>query len=223
MSQADLGVRGLLALVPLSAISTVGALAVFRRFSDRKAIGRSADLILAHLMELGLFFNEPALVLRAQRDLLRENLRLLRHIALPCALLAVPFTILFLEMNTVFGAAPLAVGAPAIVTLDADDPAAVLEAPAGIQVETPGVRVAFSHEVSWRIRPIERVRGRLKIASAGWVLGEPVFAGTGLVFAPGFPQSPIRIRYPRANILGLNWFLWYVLASAITALVWRAC
>jgi hypothetical protein len=217
VNQADLGARGLIALTLLSGISTVGAMAVFRRFSDWTLISRAANRILAHLMELGLFFDEPVLVLKAHRDLVRENLKLLRLMILPCALLAIPFAMFFAGLNSIFGRAPLVVDAPAIVSLEWTGSAPVLTAPSGIEVETPGVRSVYWHEVSWRIRPTQSVSGRMEIALAGRVLEAPIFAGPGLVCALPFSSSPVRVHYPRATILHLNWILWYIFASAVTA------
>ncbi|HML16458.1 MAG TPA: hypothetical protein VK419_05510, partial [Bryobacteraceae bacterium] len=172
-------------------------------------------------MELGLFFDEPALCLRAQRDLVRENLKLLRLIAVPCALLAIPFAIFFIALGSAFGQAPLVVGAPAVVTVQWTGPAPELDVPPGINVETPAVRIVSASEISWRIRPVRNVAGPLKMALAGRVSPEKIFAGSGLVYAFPFPQSAVRIPYPRATILHLHWFLWYLLASAATTLLWN--
>ena len=222
MNPVDLGARALFVLAMLSGTSTTVALAVFRRFTNRAEIGGAANRVVAHLMELGLFFDEPVLVLRAQRDLLWENLRLLRGIAVPCALLALPFAFFFVELDTLFGRAPLVVGAPTVITMDWTGSAPVIEAPPGIEVETPPVRAAFSREVSWRIRPVRSVRDRLKIALTGGDLAVPVFAGSGVAYRFASWRVPIRIRYPRATILDLNWVFWYILASLVTALAWNA-
>lgn len=223
MNRVDLGARSLLILVPLSAVSTLCALAVFRRFTDRAAMGRAASRIIAHLMELGLFFDEPILVLRAQRDLLLENFRLLRLIALPCGLLAIPFAIFFVGLNSIFNRAPLRIGAPAVVTVacPVSSPAPALEAPKGIEVETPAVRIVSASQVSWRIRPVGNVADRLKIAFKGHQSSTPVFAGSGLVYAFPFPAAPVRIPYPPATILHLDWIVWYIFASLVTALAWK--
>ncbi|MGD1091088.1 MAG: hypothetical protein ABSB35_03740 [Bryobacteraceae bacterium] len=225
MTEVDLGARALFALALLTAASTEGALLVFRRFSDRALMGRAANRILAHLMELGLFFDEPVLVLRAHRDLLRENLKLLRSIVVPCALLALPFVMFFAELDAVFSRAPLVVGAPAIVTLEwaGSTPVPVIISPPGIVVETPAVRSVFSHEVSWRIRPVQIVKGRLEVALAGRVLTATAVAGPGLLYAFPFPRSPLRIRYPHATILHLDWVFWYILGSIATAVAFSAC
>lgn len=225
MNQADLGLRGLIPVLLLSAISTVGAALVFRRFSDWTSMRRAANRILAHLMELGLFFDEPLLVLRAHRDLLRENLTLLRLMILPCAILVIPFAIFFAGLNSIFGRAPLVVGSPATVTTQwtGSTPTPIMTAPQGILVETPGVRSVFSHDVSWGIRPVQKVKGRLEVALAGRVLAVPIFAGPGLVYASPFGEGPVQIHYPRATILHLDWIFWYILASVVTGLAWSAC
>jgi len=225
VTQVDFGARALFALAFVTAASTEVALLVFRRFSDRAAMGRAANRILAHLMEFGLFFDEPALVLRAHRDLLRENLNLLRSILLPCALLAIPSAIFFAELDAAFGRAPLVVGAPAMVTLEGmgSAPVPVLAAPPGIAVETPAVRSVFSHEISWRIRPVQIVNGRLEVALGGRLLTARVAAGPGLLYAFPFPRTPLRVLYPRATILHLDWMVWYILASVVTALAPSAC
>ena len=72
--------------------------------------------MMAHVMEFRLFLDSPALVLRAQRDLLRENLHLLRLILLPCAILAFIFIVLFPQLDAMYGHAPLPVGEPSVVT-----------------------------------------------------------------------------------------------------------
>jgi hypothetical protein len=113
----DFGAKALWTLVPASSIATLAALAVFRRLSDAAQFRRSANRIVAHLYELRLFLDEPVLVFRAQRDLVRENLRLLRIVALPSAILVLPFGLLFVEMNAFYGHAPLVVDQPAIVTV----------------------------------------------------------------------------------------------------------
>ena len=94
-------------------------------------------------MELGLFLDSPGLVLRAQRDLLRENVRFLRLVMLPAAILALLFALLYSPMSAMYGRAPLPVGEPSVVTIqmkDAAMPPVQFEAPDGIVVETPGVR-----------------------------------------------------------------------------------
>src|SRR3984885_11655361 len=141
------------------------AVFIFRRLADESSIRRTVNRILAHVMELGLFIDSPSLVFRAQRDLLRENLRLLRLTILPSAILALLFVVLYPPMNTMYGRAPLPIGEPSVVTIqmkDAAMPAVELQAPDGMIVETPAVRVLHDHQISWRVRPVRAITARLK-------------------------------------------------------------
>ncbi len=115
-------------LLPVSLIYGLTAALVFRRFSDQALIRAAINRMIAHVMEFRLFLDSPALVLRAQRDLLRENLRLLRLVLLPSAILAIIFIILFPQLDAMYGHAPLQVGEPSVVTAQLIGDA-VLEAP----------------------------------------------------------------------------------------------
>jgi hypothetical protein len=198
--------KALWTLIPASAIYGVIAVLVFRRFTGEAAIRRSVNRVLAHVMELGLFLDSPRLVLRAQRDLLRENLRLLRLVVVPGGTLALLFALLFTPMNAIYGRAPLPVGEPSVVTMQTQD-TVQLEAPDGIVLETPGVRVVHDRQMSWRVRPLRQISGDLKFRVNGRVL----------------PARSIEIHYPRATILGLHWLLWFVILSSLSTVMFGLC
>jgi uncharacterized membrane protein (DUF106 family) len=209
-------------LLPVSLIYGLAAALVFHRFSDQESIGRTIKRMIAHVMEFRLFLDTPALVLRAQRDLLRENFRLLRLVLRPSAILTFLFIILFPQLEAMYGHAPLRVGEPAVVTarLDGD---AVLEAPAGIVVETPGVHVIHDRQISWRVRPLGWSSGEVKVRSDGRVLTRQIVAGGGLIYGMNLPfSSPaIEIPYPRRTVLGMNWMIWFFLISTVAAIGYR--
>jgi hypothetical protein len=213
-------------LLPVSVIYGLAAALMLRRYSDqaliRATINRTINRMMAHAMEFRLFLDSPALVLRAQRDLVRENFRLLRLVLLPCAILVLIFTILFPQMDAMYGHAPLPVGEPSIVSAQLIGDA-VLEAPAGIRVETPGVHVIHDRQVSWRVRPIGRIAGELKVLCDGRVLTRQIVAGGGLIYGWKLPfSSPaIEIRYPRTAVLGANWMVWFFLISTASAIGYR--
>jgi uncharacterized membrane protein (DUF106 family) len=175
-----------------------------------------------------LFINEPLLVLRAQRNLFRENLRLIRLLLRPALIITVPMLILFEPMDALYGYAPLRVGESAIVTIQSSravDPH--LHSPDGIVVETPPVHIPREHQVSWRIRALRPVSGRLEIAWRHRVLPKRIAAGTGgLQFL--FTHSRyffdkdvnwLEIRYPDAVILRLHWLVWFFVLSTSTVLL----
>jgi hypothetical protein len=207
-------------VLPVSLIYGLAAALMFRRFSSQVSIRETINRMMAHVMEFRLFLDSPALVLGAQRDLLRENLRLLRLILLPCTILAFIFIILFPQLDAMYGHAPLPVGEPSVVTVPLDGDA-VLEAPAGIMVETPGLNVIHDRHVSWRVRPLGRTAGEVKVRCDGRVMTRQIVAGGGLIYGWKLPfRSPaIEIRYPRTTVLGVNWMIWFFLISSTAAAI----
>jgi hypothetical protein len=205
-------------LVLVSAIYGVVAALVFRRFTNRASIRRSMNRILAHTMELGLFLDSPGLVFRAQRDLLRENARLLRQVILPGAIVALLFSLLYPAMDAFYGYAPLPPGEPSVVTIQMKDammPPVELEAPLGMAVETPGVRSLHDRQISWRVRPLRETSGDLRfrvenrVVTAGFFLRDPAIRS-------------IEIRFPKSTILGFSWLVWFFLISSVSAgLFWK--
>jgi hypothetical protein len=211
--------RLIFTLIPVSLIYGLAAALAFRRLSDEASIRVTINRMMAHVLEFRLFLDSPALVLRAQRDLARENLRLLRLILLPCATVAVIFIALYPQLDALYGHAPLNVGEPSIVTAQFHE-AATLEAPVGIVVETPGVRNTHDREVSWRVRPLGRTTGELKIRYEGGTLTKRIVAGDGLVYA-SFSSPAIKLQYPRTTVLGANWMVWFFIISTATAIGYK--
>ena len=194
--------RALATLAPLSALCGVVTAFVFRRFASSHT-RRTVNRILAHVMELRLFLDEPRLVWNAQRDLLRENLRLLGQIAVP-SLIATPLLgFVMWQADAVYGRAPLRAGQAVVVTahVKAVDLAQVrMEAPADVTIETPGVRIPRLHEVSWRIRPVRPFSGGLRVNT---------------------DVERIDIPWPRGTVLGVSWMVWFFGISAISAFLAR--
>lgn len=201
-------------MIPASVIYGVIAVLVFRRLTDRTAIRRAVNQIMAHVMELGLFLDSPRLVLRAQRDLLRENLRFLRLVMLPSVILALLFALVY----AIYGHAPLPQGEASVVTIQMRDamPPVELEAPDGIVVETPGVSIPRDRQISWRVRPMRPSSGNLKfhvadrIVTASFFLHDPAIRS-------------IDIRYPESMMLGVSWLVWFIAISSVSALVFGLC
>jgi hypothetical protein len=208
----------MISLFAVSAIYGIVAMLVFRRLTDRAAIRRSMNRIVAHVMELGLFLDSPGLVFGAQRDLLRENARLLRLVMVPGAILALLFALLYPLMDAHFGHAPLAIGEPSVVTIQMKDavmPLVRLEAPEGVAVETPGVRIVRDRQISWRVRP-------LRESSGDWNF----HVDNRVVTAKFFLRDPairsVEIRYPKASVLGFSWLAWFAVISGVSAgLFWQ--
>jgi hypothetical protein len=206
------------ALLAVSVIYGWAAAIALRRFTNRKLVRVSVNRIVAHLMELQLFIDSPRVVLRAQRDLIRQNLRLLRLLLPASVIPAMVFVLLFPQLDAMFGHAPLRVGEHSVVTAQAG--ATQLDAPAGITVETPAVVDNHAGQAGWRVRPIGRVTGEMRVHYGdGRVIATPIVAGGGWIngWRLPFRAAAIDIRYPHRDFYGLHWTLWFFPISLLAA------
>ncbi len=242
MTEIDLGMPALLSLVPISILSGIGMLLVFRHTSDQTAVRRAKSLVTAHLLEFRLFMDEPRLIMKAQRDLIVANARFLKLMLRPVVVLALPMGLLLAAMEAFYGHAPLRVGEPVIVTAQTKHEALSLslKAPDGIMVETLPVHVAADRQVSWRIRPLRATNAELELIHGDHAVSKSISSGSGmryvserrgsvtnLLLRPS--ESPlsdseldwIEVRYPAATILGLHWLVWFFAISAVIALALR--
>ena len=245
MNQVDLGAEALWSLIIISVLAGLTAVYVFRRWSDQHALRSTANRMLAHLMEFRLFVDEPALVMRAQRDLFVENWRLLRLLARPSLILIVPSMILLAQMDACYSRAPLRIGDPAVVTVQFERPGdsaktgITLQTPAAIRVETPAVRILSVNQISWRVRPLAVVSGQLQVIGPGRAVTKSIVAGRGVHYLseqrvssllafflhPNEPPltnssiSSIEVLYPSAAILHLHWLVWFLVVSSGTTIV----
>ena len=206
-------------LAALSAIWGVLAVFVFRRFTNRRAVRASINRIYARLLEIRLYSEELSLVWRAQQALIFDNLKFLARIAPPVLIMAIPFALLYPQLDAIYGTAPLEPGHTATVTLTSDA-AATLEVPPGIAIETLPVKDETDHQISWRIRALTPTRGTLRITLADGATLTRAIASGNRTFAPNrHTESSIAIDYPRANItiagISLHWLIWFLLISAI--------
>ncbi len=236
------------AVMAAGVLSAAAALWIFARFSDAAEVRAARRRIKASLYELRLFVDEPAVLLRAQGRLLRSNLRYLRLMLPPAALLAVPMLLLMTVLDAVYGYRPLEPGEAALVTVtvrpsvDLRSIQPWMEATAGFAVETPAVRIPGEHRVCWRIRPARAASATLRVFLNGSVYVKSVRAGAGFamlsrervrslfawILHPLEPRLPpgdverIEVAYPNAWMtafgLALPWLAWFFLAVVIAAL-----
>jgi len=232
---------GLAAIALLCGVGTAG---VYRRFMNGAAASRALKRLIAHLQEIRLYADEPALIWRAQMAALRESGRLFLAMAKPSLMLALPMTWLLVQFNAGFGHAPLPLHEPAIVTvhltreLNAGDAAAMLIAPPEIVVETPPVQVLARREISWRIRPASAVRGSLVVQLGEGRLSKSIVAGPDWRWVCSCQFRPILAvamhpwdgRLPAGSVKWIavsypevSWLGWFLIFSSVGAMLhlWR--
>jgi hypothetical protein len=238
-------------LGPLGILAGAGATWVFRRTTDGRAIRTEVNRIEAHLLEFWLYADEPAAISQSWWGLVVANARLLRLILAPVAILTIVTLPLVFYLDACYGTSPLPVGRPAVVTLQFDQPLdalsslPVLQAPAGMTVESPPVHVFSQRQVSWRIRPLRELSGELQCVVSGRAVVKSVAAGIGfpchsrrrtrslleLIRYPAEAPLPrgaiewIEISYLPATLaflgMEIHWSIWFLAFSLAGALVAR--
>lgn len=239
---APAGVR----LAAVAAVAGIGMIWVFGKTSNQTRIRAVKRRLQAHLLEMRIFSDEPAVTWRAQRSLLRANFSYIGLMLRPVLVMAFPMTMLLVHLEGFYGRAPLTVGRQAIVTIGMHGPATtapVLIAPPEIAVETPPVRVLDKNEVSWRVRPTAAVSGDLRFVIDDQTVSKRIEAGGAPFFVPGrrvnsvyaalwHPSEPrigagridwIDVRYPDASVdlfgFRMHWLAWFLILSMASALL----
>ena len=229
-----------LSLVIVSVVAGIVMMLLFKAASNPAAIKRAKRRVQAQLLALRLFGDEPAVVWRAQLRLLTGNARYLGVMLVPVAAVAVPFLLAFPHLEALYGRAALPVGSETLLTVRVRSSAAAfakpdLEAPAGVRVETPPVRISDQSgpggEISWRILAAAPTSGPARIRVGGSDVTKTVQVGSGhgyldetrpagalaWLFDPGEPpigaaaSGPgiewVRVVYrdQRLSAFGLEW------------------
>ncbi len=228
-----------LSLTAIAIAYGLAALWVFARFSDHRRIEIAKHKLRAHLYAFRLFVDEPALIFRAQKQLLIWNGRYLALVLVPAIIIGIPTLVLLLQLEAVYGHRPLAVGESAIVTAHFDNatdlrPISPILEGRGVKVETPPVRIPLEHQVSWRVRAASDASGIVLLGAAS----KSVQVGPGLKYIslrrvaslidwlryPGEARLPagdvewIEVAYPDAN---MHWLLWFSIVCLLTMLLFR--
>lgn len=224
-------------------------LLILRKVSNQEAIRSIRRQLQACLYELRLFVDEPALVWKAQLRLLWLNVRYLGLMLRPAFILALPMLFVFSLLDPFLGKAPLTLSEAFIVTvkLAGDGDAAVsppvLQPPAGIDVETPAVRMQGAGLISWRIRAQKATSGLLRAVFPTEIVSKRIASGTRAQLLstkrvqsiwqwfwhptesvlPAGNIEWIEVNYPSRSFswlgLELPWYAWVLIFSIITVLV----
>lgn len=254
-------------LAVVSLATAVAVLLVFRATSDERRLAAVKRQIQAAIFEIRLFNDDIRAILRAVREIVQHDVTYLRLTLLPMACTIALLVPVVPQLQSHYGYEGLFPGRPVLVTARLRDgsapsggggdqagrgatgsePAATLEVPAGIEVQTPAVWIPATREVMWRIAPLAAgdyelhvvVRGERAAktvhVSSGVARRSPVRPERGLLNELRYPAEPplpdggsmiaIRVAYPerRINVFGLHahWIVIHLLLSMAWALALR--
>ena len=165
---------------------------VFGRVSNQQGISLVRDRIRGNLLGVRLYQHDVPVVLGLQGRILRDTFTYMNHSLVPMLVLLIPMLLVLVQLNYSFGFRPLAPGEVSLLKATFSDPAVVgkelrLEAPDGIEVETPALRIPVASEAAWRIRVKAPGSHSLKL----WV-GDESFEKRIQVGESWGPISPLR-------------------------------
>jgi uncharacterized membrane protein (DUF106 family) len=223
-------------------------LEVYKLTSNQTAIRRAKDLIKAHLLEMRLYKDNMRVTLGAQAAILKANLAYMGANLKPLAVMIVPLVLILAQLGLRYDRSPLRPGQETLVkaTLEKSaDPVSlglVLEAPPGLEISAPAVRIPDEHEVVWRIKALTPGAGRLVLRAGGATIEKAVVVGgrspvqvSALasrgsfwkrLLHPGEPPLPsglpvrsVEILYPAGTLaafgLQVNWLVAYFVLSIV--------
>lgn len=240
------GVSPWYGIAVVSLLTSVVMLFVFRYTSNQRAIRQAKDRIRAHLLEVRLYRDDVGVLLRAQKDILLNNLRYLGHSLVPLAAMIVPVVLILVQLNAHYGYRPLQPGESVILAatfrpgadLDAESPRLVV--PDGLRVETPALHIPALAEVDWRIGAERPDRYTVRIAVGGQQFEKEVVVsrsgtrvsprrvGSGLLDAmtnpgekplpPGSPLRVIAVQHEPAALPLLRWNVHWLVAFFVLSI-----
>jgi hypothetical protein len=180
-------------MLVVSLLTGLGMLLIFKYTSNQAGIRRTKDRIKAHLLEMRLYQDSLRNSFKAQGGILKANLKYMSHSLKPLLVMFVPVLLILIQLNFWFAYRPLKPGEPVLLKLKLKESFSPMETEielqpaAGLQIETPGLRIEEEAEVDWRVSFTEAGVYSLKIQVGSESLSKTVSVG----------QKPLSLLSPR--------------------------
>jgi hypothetical protein len=166
---------------------------VFRYTSDQHAIRIAKDQLKAYLLAVRLFQDQLPVVLSSYGKIVRGTGRYLRLAFRPLLFVALPLTLLMVQLDRYFGSAPISPGQPFLIKAHGVDSDVLntieLQLPPDLQASAPAVHVPAENEVVWRVVAKDPGKYDVKIGISGKMFPKTVSISTGLE-----RLSSVRVR-----------------------------
>jgi uncharacterized membrane protein (DUF106 family) len=183
-------------LIPISAITGIVLLLVFKRTSNQAALEAVKAKITAGLFEIRMFNDDLRLMFRAQNDILLRSLTYMRLTLVPMLWTLPPLVLLIAQLQFHYGYEGFDAGQTTQLhvvlkpdALTATKPELTVAAPAGVHVVEPGVWVPSLREMVWRVDVEARDTYELAIGLGSETITKSLDATNRIV-----RRSPFRVR-----------------------------
>ena len=231
----------------LSLLTGVALLLVFKKTSDQQGLEAVKRRIQGALFEIRLFNEDFRAILRAQREILRNNLTYLRHSAVPMLWTLPPLVLVMAQLQSHYGYRGLDVGSTVLLKVTYREgqapeakPQLQVVAPPGLRVESPPVWIPSLRELAWNLVAEEagsyeiqffaglqgitktvQVRDaivrRSPIRVSGF-LAELVYPAEGPL-PRASPLESIEVIYPDAYVSAFGWDLHWMIVYFLLSIV----
>ncbi len=219
---------------------------VFRYTSDQKAIRIAKDQLKAHLLAVRLFQDQLPVVLSSYGRIVRGTGRYLRLAFRPLLFVALPLTLLIVQLDRYLGWTPLSTGQPFLIKAHAADARVLdtieLQLPQSVEITAAAVHIPAENEVVWRVVAKQPGSYDVRVGSGDMGFSKQLSASKGLerisparlqghfwerllisgepALPTGSPLQSIEVSYPARTIsfVGVEWnWIWLFFALSLVA------
>ena len=235
-------------LVGISFLGGILMVWIFGKVSNQDAIKNTRTRMSAELIALRLFKDDLRVFFQTQYQILIWTLKYLKHSLIPMVVIMIPVMAILIQMNLHYAMRPLGIGEQSLVKVKLRDTETLtheteftLQADDGLEIETLGVRIPETREVSWRVRGVSPGRFNLIVTAGEESVKKEMAVGyldegvsslrTGEhwlanLLYPGEAPIPkqsviesIEVLYPELDITffgwGMNWLILFFVLSLV--------
>ena len=237
----------IIGIILVSLITAIGLLITFKKTSNQVALIEVKRKIHASLFEIRLFNDDLRAIIRAQVDILKNNLTYLRLSMIPMVWTLPPLILIVAQLQFHYGYQALTVGQQTIlhVTLESTTsldtkPSLTVKIPEGLRVQVPPIWVPSLREMSWKL--IAELPGdhEIMVSSAHGNATKTIRVTDSTVrlspvrirgvwnellypaeapLPKGSPYESIEVIYPKATISLFGWKIhWLTIYFALSIL-----
>lgn len=176
-------------MVWISLLTAFFMLFVFKLTSNQAVVRSAKDAIKAHLLEMRLYNDNPRVMIAAERDIMKANLRYIAANTKPLVVMMVPLVLVLAQLNLRFDSDTLRPGEQVLVKMKMKagfDPMRVdpvLVPPSGLELSAPPVRISDEGEVVWRMRALTPGEYVLRFTAGGAEMTKSARVGGGPIAA----------------------------------------
>ena len=187
-----------LGLAVLALATAVGLLWVFGRTVDAARVEGAKRRMQAAIFEMRLFQDDLRLVVRAALGALRHNGAYVRAWIVPVLIVSLPLMLVMAQIDSYYGRTGIGPSESTLVLADLDQsadgerPLVLLDAPAGLRLETSPLWFPAAGQMVWRISPRTEGEFELVLQAGRDVLTKEVQASDDVA-----RRSPRRVRDDR--------------------------